>query len=224
MDMYIGIATKMLFGSLGVFILIRIIGKKAVSELTPFDLLYIIILGALVEEALYDDKVNVLHVFFAIALWGMVVYIVEKILEKTEVLSSIVHGEPSILIEKGQLNLQELNHNHFDMEQLRAMLRQENCYSIHEVYYAILEVNGSLTVIKKENQEIPSFLLIEEGHIKQKTLESVGKSEEWLRTELAELGYSSIEDILYCEWHEDKQELFVEIYENTIHKTIYIDD
>lgn len=82
MDMYIGITTKMIFGSLGVFILIRIIGKKAISELTPFDLLYIIILGALVEEALYDDKVNIFHVIFAIILWGSVVYIIEKILEK----------------------------------------------------------------------------------------------------------------------------------------------
>lgn len=101
MDMYIGIASKMLIGSLGVFIVIRLIGKKATSELTPFDLLYVIILGALVEEALYDDKVNVLHVIFAIALWGCVVYVVERILEKTEKMSSLVQGEPSVLIEKG---------------------------------------------------------------------------------------------------------------------------
>ncbi len=40
MDMYIGIASKMLIGSLGVFIVIRLIGKKATSELTHFDLLY----------------------------------------------------------------------------------------------------------------------------------------------------------------------------------------
>lgn len=177
MDMYIGIASKMLIGSLGVFIVIRLIGKKATSELTHFDLLYVIILGALVEEALYDDKVNVLHVIFAIALWGCVVYVVERILEKTEKMSSLVQGEPSVLIEKGKLNVKELRENYLDMEQLRAILRQHNCYSIHEVYYAILEINGSLTVIPKQKKEIPTFLLVEEGAIKFKTLNGLGKSE-----------------------------------------------
>lgn len=224
MDMYIGIATKMIFGSLGVFILIRIIGKKAISELTPFDLLYIIILGALVEEALYDDKVNIFHVIFAIILWGSVVYIIEKILEKTEILSSLVQGEPSVLIEKGKLNLKELNENYMDMEQLRSILREHDCYSIHEVYYAILEINGSLTVIRKDEKEIPTFLLVEEGKIKSKTLNGLGKSEEWLRTKLASMGYNNIEEIIYCEWHEDKQDLLVGTYEQTISKKIYIDD
>lgn len=224
MDMYIGIATKMLLGSFGIFIVIRIIGKKAVSELTPFDLLYVIILGALVEEALYDDKVNILHVIFAITLWGGVVYLIEKILEKTEMLSSAVQGEPSVLIEKGKLNLKELNENYLDMEQLRSILRQHNCYSIHEVYYAILEINGSLTVITKEDKEIPTFLLIEEGHIKYKTLNSLGKDEGWLRTNLAEMGYTAIEEIIYCEWHEERQDLLVGMFEDTISKKIYIDD
>src|SRR5699024_3631263 len=106
-DMYIGIASKMLIGSIGIFILIRLVGNKAMSELTPFDLLYILILGAIVEEAIYDDKVDVFHVIFALILWGVVVYIVEKLLEKTEKLSTLIQGKPSILIEKGKLNLKE---------------------------------------------------------------------------------------------------------------------
>lgn len=222
--MYIGIATKMLVGSLGAFLLIRIIGKKAVSELTPFDLIYIIVLGSLVEGPLFDEQINVLHVLFAIIVWGTVVYIIEKILERTDKLSSIVQGEPSILIEKGKLNLQEINRNHFDMEQLRTMLREQNCYSIAEAYYAILEVNGSLTVITKDEKVIPTFLLIEEGNIKYKTLNGLNKTEGWLRTELDELGYTEIEEITYCEWDENKQRLLVDTYNNAFSKTISIDD
>lgn len=222
--MYIGIATKMLVGSLGAFLLIRIIGKKAVSELTPFDLIYIIVLGSLVEGPLFDEQINVLHILFAIIVWGTVVYIIEKILERTDKLSSIVQGEPSILIEKGKLNLQEINRNHFDMEQLRTMLREQNCYSIAEAYYAILEVNGSLTVITKDEKVIPTFLLIEEGNIKYKTLNGLNKTEGWLRTELDELGYTEIEEITYCEWDENKQRLLVDTYNNAFSKTISIDD
>lgn len=135
-----------------------------------------------------------------------------------------MQGEPSVLIEKGQLNLKELNENYMDMEQLRSILREHGCYSIHEVYYAILEINGSLTVITKEEKEIPTFLLVEEGEIKGKTLNGLGKSEEWLRANLAEMGYTAIEEIIYCEWHEEKQDLLVGTFEETINRKIYIDD
>lgn len=139
-------------------------------------------------------------------------------------MSSLVQGEPSVLIEKGKLNIKELKENYLDMEQLRAILRQHNCYSIHEVYYAILEINGSLTVIPKEKKEIPTFLLVEEGAIKFKTLNGLGKSVEWLRTTLVEMGYSNIEEIIYCEWDETNQELLVGTYGQTINKSISLDD
>ncbi len=123
-----------------------------------------------------------------------------------------------------KLNIKELKENYLDMEQLRAILRQHNCYSIHEVYYAILEINGSLTVIPKEKKEIPTFLLVEEGAIKFKTLNGLGKSVEWLRTTLVEMGYSNIEEIIYCEWDETNQELLVGTYGQTINKSISLDD
>lgn len=108
MDMYIGIVTKMIIGLIGVFMLICLIGKKAISELTPFDILYVIILGAIIEEAIYDDKVSVLHVIFAIVLWGLFVFGIEKAIEKTVKLSAIIEGEPAILIAKCRLNMKEL--------------------------------------------------------------------------------------------------------------------
>jgi uncharacterized membrane protein YcaP (DUF421 family) len=224
MEMYINIAIKLFVGSIAIFILMRIIGKKAISEVTPFDLLYVIILGALIEESIYDNQVNILHVLFGIVLWGLMVYIVEKILEKTEFLSSKIQGEPSILIDKGQLNVKELRRNHFDMEQLRVMLRQEQCYSIDDAYYAILEVSGGLTVITKETMTIPSLLLIEHGNIKEKTLRGMNKDEEWLKAELAKMGEKNLENIIYCEWNVSKEELVFDTYDNTIDEIIYIDD
>lgn len=224
MDMYIGIAVKILVGSLGIFALMRIIGKKAISEVTPFDLLYVLILGALVEESIYDDQINIFHVLFAIAIWGITVFTIEKIIEKTEYLSSYIQGEPAVLIDKGRLNLKELKRNHFDMEQLRVMLRQEGCYSIDEAYYAILEVSGGLTVITKETMEIPTYLLVEDGNIKPKTLHGINKDENWLRTELEKMGQADIENLVYCEWDADKNELVFNTYEDTIDKRVYLDD
>lgn len=224
MDMYIGISSKLITGAIGIFILLRIMGKKTMSELTPFDLIYILLLGAVVEEAIYDDKVNVLHVLFAIVLWGLFVYVIEKALQHTDKFSTFIEGEPAILIEKGRLNLKELDANFFDIEQLRSMLRQNNVYSIADVYYAILEVNGNLTVITKDEAVVPSALLIEFGTIQENTLNYIMKDELWLRTELSKQGYDDLDEIVYCEWLESSKELKIETYDNTIHKKIYIDD
>ncbi len=224
MDMYIGISSKLITGAIGIFILLRIMGKKTMSELTPFDLIYILLLGAVVEEAIYDDKVNVLHVLFAIVLWGLFVYAIEKALQHTDKFSTFIEGEPAILIEKGRLNLKELDANFFDIEQLRSMLRQNNVYSIADVYYAILEVNGNLTVITKDEAVVPSALLIEFGTIQENTLNYIMKDELWLRTELSKQGHNDLSEIVYCEWLESSKELKIETYDNTIHKKIYIDD
>lgn len=224
MDMYIGISSKLITGAIGIFILLRIMGKKTMSELTPFDLIYILLLGAVVEEAIYDDKVNVLHVLFAIVLWGLFVYAIEKALQHTDKFSTLIEGEPAILIEKGRLNLKELEANYFDIEQLRSMLRQNNVYSIADVYYAILEVNGNLTVITKDEAVVPSALLIEFGTIQENTLNYIMKDELWLRTELSKQGHNDLSEIVYCEWLESSKELKIETYDNTIHKKIYIDD
>ena len=224
MEMYIGISSKLITGAIGIFILLRIMGKKTMSELTPFDLIYILLLGAVVEEAIYDDKVNVLHVLFAIMLWGLFVYAIEKALQHTDKFSTFIEGEPAILIEKGRLNLKELDANFFDIEQLRSMLRQNNVYSIADVYYAILEVNGNLTVITKDEAVVPSALLIEFGTIQENTLNYIMKDELWLRTELSKQGHDDLDEIVYCEWLENSKELKIETYDNTIHKKIYIDD
>lgn len=104
------------------------------------------------------------------------------------------------------------------------MLRQNEVYSIADVYYAILEVNGSLTVITKEESIIPSALLVEFGSIQQNTLHYINKDEMSLRTELAKQDYDQLEDIVYCEWSENDEKLTIETYSNTIHKKIYIDD
>lgn len=187
-------------------------------------MIYILLLGAVVEEAIYDDKVNVLHVLFAIVLWGLFVYAIEKALQHTDKFSTFIEGEPAILIEKGRLNLKELDANFFDIEQLRSMLRQNNVYSIADVYYAILEVNGNLTVITKDEAVVPSALLIEFGTIQENTLNYIMKDELWLRTELSKQGHDDLDEIVYCEWLESSKELKIETYDNTIHKKIYIDD
>ena len=55
---------KLVFGLIGLLLVVRLLGKKSMSEITPFDLVYTLVLGGILEESTYDDNVHVGHVLF----------------------------------------------------------------------------------------------------------------------------------------------------------------
>jgi len=105
-----------------------------------------------------------------------------------------------------------------NMDDLTMLLREKDAFSIREVQYAILEPHGELSVVKKavkqqaskedlnlQPQE-PAYLpgeIITDGKVIARNLREFGKSEEWLRQQLAAQRISSAKDVLYAELEED---------------------
>ncbi|WP_165005458.1 YetF domain-containing protein [Enterococcus sp. ZJ1668] len=203
--MFFTIALKLVFGLMGLLLVVRLLGKKSMSEITPFDLVYTLVLGGILEESTYDDNVHVGHVLFAIALWALMIFGIERIVQKNEKVNRWVKGEPSVLIKDGVLNMAELSKNHIEMEQLRAILRQQGCFSLENAKHVVLENAGQMSVLKKsEDDKALSILLIDEGQIQYSVLRSNRLDEAWLREHLKQEGHETIEDLLYVEWSEEK--------------------
>lgn len=213
---YFDIGIKLLFGLAALLIVTRLLGKKEMSQLTPFDFIYSIVLGGILEESVYDDKVSWTHVWFAVGLWGLMLFIIEKLSRRYDRVRIFFKGESSILIRDGEFNLAELHKNHLEMEQLRIMLRQQGVFSLKEVRDLYLEPGGTVSLRKypKFDQVTPqmldvetkdealTFLFVDEGEVNDEALNYVGKSKEWLYDELQLEGYSTVRDILYAEWSE----------------------
>lgn len=205
---------KMICGLLALLIVVRLLGKKELSQITPFDFVYILVLGGLLEESIYDDKVTVWQVLAAITLWALLIYGFEKIVQKFDIARRTVKGEPTVIIHDGELDIKALKKNKLEPEQLRTMLRQQGIFSINKVKYGILEPSGQLSVLEHERfspvtaemlsihpkKAVLSHLVIVEGEIVDTTLEKIEKDETWLRSELAKLGYNNISKIYYAEW------------------------
>ncbi|MFL2100146.1 DUF421 domain-containing protein [Desemzia sp. FAM 23991] len=221
--MFVTIGIKLLVGLVGLLIVMRTLGKKAMSEITPFDLIYTLVLGGILEESIYDDAVHAGHILFALAVWGMLIYGIEVFVQKNDEINHIVKGKPSVLIQNGQLNEEELGKNHMEMEQLRALLRSQNCFSLEEARYVILETGGEVSVMKKSDVEsILTVLLIDEGQMEEKTLKSIGKEKNWLLEELSNAGYPDPEKIIYAEWSQENG-LYVVPYSQIVHQSLHID-
>jgi uncharacterized membrane protein YcaP (DUF421 family) len=226
--MYLTITLKLLFGFIGFVTVTRILGKKLISQMTSFDLVYAVILGGIIEEGIYNKEVKIVHVLYAITLWGVIIFIIEKLTEKFKALRTPLRGKTSVLIRDGELNITEIERNSLEMEQLRTMLRQHGVFSLREVKYAFLETSGDISVMTyaksspvtpdilkinaAEDQE-PSTLLIDEGKIEDDSLKIIGKSKEWLLEVLRKEGIERIEEVYYAEWTE-QDGLFIKKYNN----------
>lgn len=223
--MYMEIGLKLFFGLIALLVVTRLLGKKEMSQLTPFDFIYSIVLGGILEESIYDDKVNPLHVWFAVAVWGIMLFVIEKLSKRYDKVRLLLKGETSILIRDGEFNVKELEANHLEMEQLRVMLRQQGVFSLREVRDLYLEPGGSVSLRKyakfepvtptmlnlEAKDESLNFLFVDEGEINEEILRYTGKSTQWLYDELQQAGYTSVQDILYAEWSETNG-FFVKTY------------
>lgn len=103
--MLLSISLKLVFGLVSLMLVTRVLGKKALADVTPFDLIYTLVLGGILEESIYDDKLNIGHLVFALFLWAALIYIIERIVQKNTRVSRLLKGEPSVIIRGGVINL-----------------------------------------------------------------------------------------------------------------------
>lgn len=212
--LYLDTITKLALGLGALLIVTRVLGKKEMGQFTPFDFIYALVLGALLEEGLYDQKVSLWQMLFGVTVWGVLIYIVEVIVVKNSHLRKFLKGTTARIIKNGELNLEKMKQNHLEMETLRTMLRQQGIFSLREVRDLYLEPSGTISVKKypsaepptakklhlEVGDEDPSILLIDEGRIEKEMLDLIEKSKEWLLKELEEEGYTDIGRIAYAEW------------------------
>lgn len=130
---YLLIAGKLVIGIVFLLTIIRILGRKELAEMTPFDIVYLLIFGGILEESIYDDKVSIWMLIFALILFGIIVFIIEKVAEKSDRARVLLMGTPDYIVKDGKLNTNRMDRNMMEMEQLRIMLRQQGIFSLREV-------------------------------------------------------------------------------------------
>lgn len=210
------IATEMIFGFLALFLMTKFLGKSTISQITTFDFISAIVLGELVGNALYDDKIKLPKILFAVALWGLLIYVMEMITQKFKGARSLLEGQPTIIIHKGVIDRKAMKTNKMDMNQLQHLLRNKNVFSFREVEYAILETDGSINVLKKSafanptrddmnlpDQQVPlPITFISDGEVNWDNLHQAGYDEKWLRGQIQTHGAKDFADVLLAQWEE----------------------
>ncbi|MFC7321240.1 YetF domain-containing protein [Halobacillus campisalis] len=223
---YLRIAVESLFGFGALFILTKVLGKTQITQITAFDFIAALVLGELVGNALYDKEVGIAQIGFAVFLWGILIYVTEIITEKLKGTRKFLEGKPSIIIDQGRIQREELKSNKLDINQLQHLLRSKDVFSIQDVHFAVLETDGTISVMKKsqaetvtrEDMNLPPQrsslprMLVSDGEVLWDNLKELGYDKRWLEAELHTQNYQRVQDVLIAEYTPGEQ-LFVMGYE-----------
>lgn len=137
----------------------------------------------------------------------------------------LLEGDPSIVIQKGKIMYDQLKKNHLDINQLQQLLRKKDIFTIRECEYAILETDGTVSVLRKPDYSSPTVqdlklplrsvslpvTVILDGEAVYDNLHSIEWSIEDLEKHIRKAGADSVKDVLYAEWLEGEA-LHVQTY------------
>lgn len=132
---------------------IRFMGKRTIGQLSPFDLLVIIILGSAVVIPMEDEKTPFTHGLIPLVLIAAINYLISKVVLRSRKIENFLQGKPSVLIENGEVVTKNLKQERVSMADLLIMLREKNVTNIEDVQEAVLEPNGKLSVLLKPERQ-----------------------------------------------------------------------
>ena len=132
-------------------VLLRVTGKRQVGQLAPFDLVLLLVLSNSVQNAMNaGDNSLIGGLISATTLVGLN-FVLGYATFKSKRLEEIIEGQPQVLVHNGKLLEKVMAGAQLTHHELDAALRQAGCAAIGDVRYAVLENNGSITVIQKKD-------------------------------------------------------------------------
>ena len=212
------LTVELIIGFFALLIVTKILGKTQINQITPFEFISSLVLGELVGNAVYDKDINAFYILYTVFLWALLLYTIEVLTQKFKGTRSFFEGKPSILVRNGQIDFNELKKEKLDINELQSLLRSKDIFSIREIQYAILETNGSISVLKKSKYDNPTnedlnlpekpiylpVTVILDGEILWDNVQACGFNKKWLKNQLYANKISKIKEVFYAEWKKDE--------------------
>ncbi|MEC0270403.1 DUF421 domain-containing protein [Paenibacillus anseongense] len=202
MEEFIQVLIRTFAAFIIIMIVARILGKQTISQMTYHDFVAAITLGAITGNLAFNTKLNHWNLLASLLLFSGIAFIVTFISLKSRKSRKWLSGRPTIVIENGKILEDNLKKLHLTLDTLNQELREKDIFDIQEVEFAVLELNGRLSVLKKPEfrqvlmKDIPRFNgqketkttfpveLIMDGIMVHENLEQNQISESWINNEL----------------------------------------
>ncbi len=186
-------------------------GKRQISDMQPFDLVITLLIADLASVPMSDSAIPVMYGIIPILCLFLLHRVVAHLALKSGKVRTLVCGKPLLIISKGIVMEDAMRAANYTLNDLTEQLRVKDVFAISQVEYAILETNGSLSVLMKgpfqqptceqaglqSPNAHPSIMLVSDGRISCKALAEAGYDHDWLVKRLNRMGYKSERECLF---------------------------
>lgn len=162
---------------------LRIMGKRQIGELDVGELVSTLLISEIASIPIDDPDIPLMNAIIPILFILAIEIIISTLKNKSEKLKKIVEGKPEYIIYKGRLLQKVLNDNRISVNELLSELRNQGVGDISEVYYAAVEQNGSLSVLRRDDCNMAHPIIIDTKII-ENNLKANGYNENWLKKQL----------------------------------------
>ncbi|HOJ77898.1 MAG TPA: DUF421 domain-containing protein [Bacillota bacterium] len=192
-----------------VVIVIRMMGKRQIGQLQPYELVVTIMISELAAIPMQDTEIPLINGIIPIFTLLFIQATFSILALKSNLFRQIVDGKPNIIIENGTLNVTELTRLRLTIDDLLEKIRSKGYANINDIAFAILETSGDLSVIPKSNKRpvtpddlklstgyegLPT-ILVADGILERQNLAKVNLDETWLLQELQKGGIAHWKDV-----------------------------
>jgi uncharacterized membrane protein YcaP (DUF421 family) len=194
-------------------VLVKLVGKQQVSQLTYFDYIVGITIGSIASTLSVQVNENSWSTMAGMAVWAALAVSLALIGLKSPWLRKVIEGISEPLIENGKIRHDVLKKNKMSMEELMSILRTKDVFKLDDVEFAIYETNGKLSVLLKSQKKpltpqdiniqtqyegIPTNIIVD-GVMDLKALRSVNLTRAWLEFQLKKGKIDRAEDIFLAQ-------------------------
>lgn len=230
------VAVRAIIAFLTLIIYTRVLGKQQMGNLTYFDYINGITIGSIAGTFATDLSSKAWIHFVALTIFTIITIIFQYITLKNRTISKLMDSDPTLVIQNGKILEQNLHKMRVKFDELTMMLRQKDVFDITTLDYAILEPDGSLSVVlKPENQPVtakdmhmhPSknklmTEIIIDGKLIKQNLEERNKDTNWLSEQLKKQKVT-IQDIAFAAILPNDK-LYIDLFKDKITEKIDMGD
>jgi uncharacterized membrane protein YcaP (DUF421 family) len=132
------------------YALTRLIGRRELSGLEPFDLILLVVIGDLVQQGITQSDDSVLGALIVVSTLGLMTVLVSFLSYRFRALRPLLEGRPLLLVENGVPIAENMKRERLTIEELEAAARLQNLVSLADVRWAILETSGQISFVPRE--------------------------------------------------------------------------
>ena len=200
-----------------VLIFLRLMGKRQIGEMQPYEVVITLIIADLATLPMSDTNIPLLHGILPLAILVLLHYSITLLTRKNAKIRKIISGKPIVVISPKGLEYQAFKDLNINIDDITEMLRQNGYYSFEQILYAIIETNGKISIIPKSANapataqdvgvnnppaKIPS-IIISDGKMMKTQMKEVNVDSDKLNLILNHLNVKSVRDVIILSIDDD---------------------